>query len=208
MDIEEVIARRRSIRRFAADPVSAVDLRQMLALASQAPNIGNRQLWRFIVITDDSLLKMLATLVERRINDVATHPDFANHPEKVRVWKEAALLFADAPAVIVVVKQEYRTRLEAVLVERNMRPVEIEHLFSHPDMQSVSAVIAYFTLLAESRGYGACWMTEPLIAKKDFHASLQLAPGEEVFALVAVGKPTETPPPKARKPIDDLIEWR
>ncbi|HEY3379796.1 MAG TPA: nitroreductase family protein [Armatimonadota bacterium] len=208
MHVEDAIRHRRSIRRFLPDAIPPTALREMLALASMAPNIGNRQMWRFIILTEEPLRQMLGHMVERRITEMSAWPEFATQAQRLRAWKESALLFMQAPVVIIMVNQGYRTPIDAKLVEHGMRPGEVEALFARPDIQSLAAVTAYLTLLAEARGYGTCWLTDVLMTKKDLQASLGLAPGEDIAALLALGLPAEYPPPKARKAIDDIIEWR
>ncbi|MHB9026531.1 MAG: nitroreductase family protein [Armatimonadota bacterium] len=206
MNVEDAIRNRRSIRRFTDEPVSATDLRDLLTLATMAPSISNRQMWRFIVVTGDTR-EMLYRMVERRIDDLSSTQEMVRTPKRVETLRQKAAVLEAAPALIVVVNQGYNSELEKVLVERGLKNEEVQHLFSHPDIQSVSALAAFFILAAEERGYGTCWMTDILIAQRDFQAALGLQPDESVLALVAIGKPAETPPAKDRKPIDELIEW-
>lgn len=208
MTVEEAIRHRRTIRRYTDDPVSAVDLHAILGLATMAPNVGNRQMWRFIVITTPELLRMLGDVVRRRIDDMAMWAEFTTEQQRLQAWRDLALHFVNAPAVIVVVNQGYRTPLDAILVERGAKFWEVADDFGHPDIQSVSCVVAYLTLLAEERGYGTCWLTAPLLAQKDLQLALEMKPGEDILAMVTIGRPAETPMPKSRKAVDDLIEWR
>jgi len=208
MHVEEAIRHRRSVRRFTDELVSAVDLRDMLTLATMAPNIANRQMWRFIILTSSDLRRMLNDLVRRRIEEMQTWPELTGQQQRVQAWRDQAQPFAEAPAVIICVSQGYRTTLDTALVERGVRHWEVANMFAHPDIQSMSAVITSFILVAEERGYGTCWLTAPLVAKKDLQQALELKPGEEIVAIVGIGKPAETPLPKARKKIDEIIEWR
>ena len=208
MQVDEAIRHRRSIHRFTDEPVSAVDLREMLSLATLAPSISNRQMWRFMVITNRDLLRMLEGMVRRQMDGMATWPEFEQDPARLNAWREQALPFASAPAVVLFINQGYRTTLDAVLVERGVRSWEIAQMFGHPDVQSISAVIMQFMLVAEDRGYGTCWYTAPLLAYKDLQATLELKAGENIVALVTLGRPAESPLAHNRKPIDEITEWR
>jgi len=208
MDVEAAIRRRRTIRRFTAEPVSAVDIRGLLDLATLAPNVANRQMWRFIVLATPELRKMLGDLVRRRIGEMAEWPELTGQITRLQAWREQAQPFNDAPVLIVFVNQGYRTALDAALVERGVKHWEVAGMFGYPDVQSISAAIAFLVLAAEERGYGACWMTAPLLAKKDLQSALELKPGEEILAVIALGHPAEQPLPKQRKKIDEIIEWR
>lgn len=208
MEIEEAIEKRRSIRRYLPNSVTVTEIRAILSLAARAPSVSNRQMWRYIVVTDKNLLKMLGRLVERRINEMEQWTQFAGQPQKIQVWRDYGLHFANAPAAIFIISQGYRTALDKVLVERGMKFYETTHQFSYPDYQSIGGMIGYLSLAATSKGLGTCWMTDPLLARKDLEASLELKVGEELAAIVTVGKPEENPPPRPRKGIDEIIEWR
>lgn len=208
MQVDDLIRHRRSIRRYLPDAVPATVIRELLGLATQAPNIGNRQLWRYIVVTDPPLRLMLAHLVHRKLDEVAQWPSSAGQTQRIRAWRESASLFAEAPAAIFFVNQGYRLPFETILVGHGMKSWEIDEMFGSPGIQSISSAIAYLTLLAESRGYGACWLTDLLIGQHDLHAALDLHAGEKLVAVLALGRPAEAPPPKPRKSIDEMIEWR
>lgn len=208
MLVDEAVRHRRSIRHYLPDPVPATTIRELLSLASLAPSIANRQMWRYIVMTDMNLKRMLAKLVERRIDEMVQWPEFQHEKMRLQAWKEYTLHFSSAPCAIAFINQGYRTPLDALLIERGMRTWEVEQMFGRTDIQSVSAAVAYFTLLAEARGYATCWMTAMLIAHKDLHASLELKSGETLMAFVTMGLPADYPPPKNRKAIDEIIEWR
>lgn len=208
MSLEDIIRHRRTICHYLPDPIPSTVIREMLALATHAPNIGNRQLWRFIVLTKPELRKMLTRVVERRFEEMATWPEFDGKAQRLRAWYESIMLIDNAPVLLVFVNQGYRPSIEPMLVEHGMKGTEADELFAHPDIQSISAVIAYFTLLAEERGYNTCWLTDVLFARKDLEASLELASGEHITAILLMGKSAEYSVPKARRTIDEIIEWR
>jgi nitroreductase len=57
MPIGEAMFTQRSIRRFKPDPIPMEDLRLIVEAAVKAPNGGNRQPTRFLVVTDRALIK-------------------------------------------------------------------------------------------------------------------------------------------------------
>lgn len=61
MDVFEAIRARRSVRRYASDPVSDEVLKELLSAAILAPSAGNAQPWRFIVVRDLELRKGLVS---------------------------------------------------------------------------------------------------------------------------------------------------
>ena len=174
--IDELIRTRRSIYKFTNEKVPISVIREILSLAHQAPNIGNRQIWRFIAITDSNLLGLIARLVEKRIDSMASWPEFTMSTQKIGVIKELSLSFGKAPLVIGVVNTGYTHPMNSILMDHGMSAWEVDRLYSYPDYQSLGAVMAYITLVAQSRGYGSNWITEAFIARKDIELSLELKP--------------------------------
>jgi nitroreductase len=60
MQLNEAILYRRSIRNFTSEPIPFEDLIKILEAARWAPTAVNRQKTRFVVITDEALLKKIA----------------------------------------------------------------------------------------------------------------------------------------------------
>ena len=52
MELSEAIGTQRAIRHFSDRPVSDETVRALMEAATSAPNAGNRQQWRFLVIRD------------------------------------------------------------------------------------------------------------------------------------------------------------
>jgi nitroreductase len=59
MELIDVIRDRRSIRKYKTTPVSQDDIEYVLEAARLAPSWGNRQCWRYIVVTDEELRKKI-----------------------------------------------------------------------------------------------------------------------------------------------------
>lgn len=60
MIVNEAILNRRSIRKFTSEPINQEDLIKILEAARWAPTAVNRQKNRFVVVTDDAILKNIA----------------------------------------------------------------------------------------------------------------------------------------------------
>lgn len=61
MDAMEAILTRRSIRKYAADPVPDELVEELLKAAMSAPSAGNEQPWHFVVIRDRGTLERVQT---------------------------------------------------------------------------------------------------------------------------------------------------
>ncbi len=62
MPIGEAIFTQRSIRRFRPDPIPFADLQLILTAATKAPNGGNHQAARFLVLTDRTVIEQFGAL--------------------------------------------------------------------------------------------------------------------------------------------------
>jgi nitroreductase len=62
MPVGEALFTQRSIRRFRPDPIPVADLRLLFEAAVRAPNGGNRQIGRFLVVTDRARLAEFGAL--------------------------------------------------------------------------------------------------------------------------------------------------
>jgi len=69
MEYLELVKKRRSIRKYKPDPVSDKDIETILETARLAPSWGNRQCWRYIVVTDQSIKEKLAGEERKWISD-------------------------------------------------------------------------------------------------------------------------------------------
>src|SRR5689334_25281134 len=62
MPLGEAIFTQRSIRRFKADPIPVDDVRLLVEAAVKAPNGGNQQVARFLVVTDRATIRSFGAL--------------------------------------------------------------------------------------------------------------------------------------------------
>ena len=62
MPIGEAMFTQRSVRKFRPDPIPAADLRLIVEAAVKAPNGGNHQIERFLVVTDRDKIRAFAKL--------------------------------------------------------------------------------------------------------------------------------------------------
>ncbi len=60
MTVEDAIKNRYSVRSYSVKPVEEEKIKELLEAARLAPSAGNRQEWRFVVVTDEQARKELA----------------------------------------------------------------------------------------------------------------------------------------------------
>lgn len=111
MNIGEAMYTQRAIRRFKRDPISDADLHLILDAASKAPNGGNVQPGRFLVIRDPARIRQFGALYREawwakrkdERHDWAAGERVDGIPAEDKVHQSAGLLadeIKDAPVVI------------------------------------------------------------------------------------------------------------
>jgi nitroreductase len=205
MEFNEVVEGRRSIRHFTEEEVPEEDIRKIVTLGTFAPNAGNRQEWRCLVLTNSSKKNEMKKIVQDRLESLAARSGKDN-PGQYRN-RHGSILFAGAPVVLVFLTQPYRSSPDELLRENGYSETEIDALRMRPDIQTVSAMIQNILLAAHSMGYGTCWMVGPNIARHDIENLLEVKPPWSIAAVVALGRPARNPGRRKLKPLDDIIEF-
>jgi nitroreductase len=108
MSVGEAMFTQRAIRRFRPDPIPTDDLRLVLEAAAKAPNGGNRQVARFLVITDRTTIREFGRLYReawwaKRRDEKRPWSRIEDIPPDERNYRAAAGLaddMKDAPCVV------------------------------------------------------------------------------------------------------------
>lgn len=198
-----LIKARRSVRKFLQDPVSDDDIAALIEAASWAPSGTNQQNWRFIVVRSPEVKERLAHAVRSAIETMSAGISSARARAEFSAYSAYYTFFADAPAVIAVVKKPYESLARRIMERYNLAPAAQ----STADIQGPAAAVENMLLMAHARGLGACWMTGPLIAQAALEKELGIVPPDALMALVPAGKPAVMPGAPRRKSIDDIIVW-
>ena len=204
MEFSEVVEGRRSIRYFTDEEIPEEDIRKIVTFGTLAPNAGNRQDWRCLVLKDSATKNEIKALVQDKLESLAKRAGKEN-PERYRN-RHGSILFAGAPVVLVFLTQPYRSAIDELLMENGYSEAEIDCLRMRPDIQTVSAMIQTILLAAHMMGYGTCWMVAPNIARHEIEARLGIRPPWSMAAFVALGRSSKTPGSIKRKSLDDILE--
>jgi nitroreductase len=152
---------RRSIRSYKPDPIPEEKLEYVLEAGRLAPSWGNRQCWRFVVVTDEEKRRAIST----------------------RDWH------AGAPVMIV----------GCAYPELSGSKFGQQYY-----MLDMGIAMEHMILAAAEQGLGTCWIggqfDEPTVKQ-----TLGIPDGVRVVALTPLGYPAETPGPKGRKPMDEIV---
>jgi nitroreductase len=108
MPLGEAIFTQRSIRRFKPDPIPIDDLHLIIEAAVRAPNGGNRQVGRFLVLTDRARIRQFGALYReawwaKRRDEGHAWKSIEEIPAESKTHRSAARLadeIKDAPCVV------------------------------------------------------------------------------------------------------------
>ncbi|RCX20677.1 nitroreductase [Fontibacillus phaseoli] len=175
--VAELIMARRSVRVFKPDPVKREEIIDLLNVAVWAPNHGNRQPWRFILVMDEA---------RTAFADAVLRTYTAEEREKVGAQRHAYL--AGVPAQLIVLQQE------------DPRPKQREE-----DFGAVCCLIQNFQLAAWEQGLGVVWKTNPYIHDPRFRSDLGIQPGEKVIGVLLAGYAEAVPPARPREAAESRL---
>ncbi len=202
MDLKQSIEKRTSIRNFTDEKIPVHDLKELVRRAGLAPSVNNYQPWKFYAITNKDILSKMAVKVSEKIKQIPSNKSIAAKNVKSQVeW--FATFFESAPAVIAMAMEDYESVLEKGV---DLSHDEINKMRNFPDMQSAGAAIQNLLLSAVDLGYGACWLSAPMIAKESLEEIIKIEKTYHLIAFVAVGKAVRDLQPKTKKSIDEIFK--
>jgi nitroreductase len=185
MTIPEIIARRRSIKKFTNRAVIREQIELLLDAAILAPNHRLTRPWRFYVLGPESRYAYGLALGERKARKL---PD----AEAGRTLRETiAAEHRDLPCMI------------AVSVVQNENPETREE-----DYAAAMMAIENLALTAVALGLGTHIKTGGVMGDAASRTAVGVGDGERIVAIVNVGEPAEAQPPKKREPATTFTTWR
>lgn len=201
MEVLDAIEKRRSVRHFLPDQVPLEDLKEMVRRAGLAPSVNNYQPWEFLVVLNRALLDRMAQKVSQKIGSLPVNESRVATNIKSQVeW--FSTFFKNAPALIALAMEEYESILEKGV---RLSHEEINRNRNFPDIQSAGACIQNLLLSAVDLGYGACWLSGPMVAREELEELLQVSSPYHLIAFVAIGKPEKIPVAKKKKSLEEIL---
>ncbi|HET6847127.1 MAG TPA: nitroreductase family protein [Anaerolineales bacterium] len=197
--LHEFIRSRRSVRRFSPEAIEDDVLKRLLNTATHAPSAHNRQPWRFVVITTEEHRSKLAEAMKAEFaRDMAA--DGVAEVERVQAIERSRQRITSAPAAILLCCD--MSDMDEYPDDRRSRA---EHTMA---VQSVSNAGATLLLAAHAEGLGGVWICAPLFAPESVATALELPASWEPQALLLIGRPTHTPPPRPRRELAGVALYR
>jgi nitroreductase len=211
MDYEALkllIQERRSVRKFAEQPVTEEDIIEIIDCARYAPSDTNSQTWEFVVITNQGKIKDIEKMTWDELHRLAADAEERGLSREGRLLVKSfgpyATAFSNAPALIVCLATPYQSKFR----EKIFDPIGFvdEEVWREEGIKSSCLASMNLMLAAHSRGLATCPMTGPvLLAEKQLKEYLGLGDTRQVNMVIALGYPTEVPGKLPRKEVDQIL---
>jgi len=201
-DLLKLMKTRRSIRRYQEKYIPDELLEKLIEAARWSPSGDNGQPWRFIIVRDPETKKALGKIAAEGSGRRFTAEYFTGRMQerfeglkdpgkKDKAFKkltsgEVSSFLANAPVIIVVCAKldVWDVPYDAAMATQNM------------------------LLMAHSLGLGSCVVVAPVSDMKDdikVMKLLKIPHGYKIVAPLAIGYPDESPNPRPRLSLEEII---
>lgn len=215
MELQTIIEKRQSIRRYKEGGIPDADLQDIIKAAVAAPSGKNSQNWHFVAIKNKDLMQKLANIITEKNESICLEMDKVNKEKADRFrkfCKNFTLFWKDtAPAIIITLATDY---IPSGYKEYSLIDADQDLLLDllrhrNPGMQNIGAACENLTLKAIELGYGTCWLTSANYAGPEIEKFLK---DEIIFEkegyyfvnMFAIGVPQENQKSPAKKPIEEV----
>ncbi|MEE9465246.1 MAG: nitroreductase family protein [Candidatus Neomarinimicrobiota bacterium] len=205
--IYDLMASRRSIRKFQVEVPNKELIEQLIEAAITAPSASNKQPWRFLIVTSPTVKEQLYRAVHDAVELIAGHVD-SHFEQGFRAYGDYFTRFNEAPIVIIPLFRPLSLLSNMVDDELEIgQKNDIIRMEYESGLVSTSLAIQNLLLMAHELGLGASGMTGPLVALKKIRRILSLPTSWGVVAFIPVGFPGEEPDAPPRKQLRNVIKW-
>jgi nitroreductase len=181
MTFEELLKDRRSVRKYKDAPVSIEVIQEIIRESTLAPNAGNEQPWKFIIVNDKEMLKRISDESKKNfLARIAANPDDYAKKYQGMLQNESFNVFYNAPCLVMILGYS-----------------DLKNLYV-----DCALAASYFMMAAVNRGLGTCWVNlgteihEPNLVKE-----LGIPANSAIVAPIVLGYPEKIPPaPKRSAP--------
>lgn len=195
----EAIELRRSIRKFRSDPVPEDILYELLDAARLAPSGSNAQPWRFKIVQDENSKKQLAKAAYDQ-SFIAEAPVVIVCCADIEGYLRGVVSGLQDLGKIGAVED----RIVHIISDRTerMKALNLEQ-FGQRIAFNVAIAIEHIVLRALDFGLGTCWVR--LIDEQAIRTIFGWDETVSVVALLPLGYPDESPAPRRRRTIEEII---
>ena len=178
MDLHQLFTQRASVRRFRPEPLRPGDLEQLLWAAQRAPTDATAQLYSLLRVTDPQLRAQMGRLT--------------NNPHVVQA-AEFFLVLADLH------------RLHQLVEHTGAQWGDWPRTGVHFAITDAVLAGSALAIMAESLGYGICWIGGVINGMTEIAQLCQLPQEVLIVAGLCVGVPDESPAPRPRLERDLVV---
>src|SRR2546427_3230590 len=196
-ELFEIMHTMRAMRRLKPDPVPDELIRKILQAGACAPNGGNTQRWRFLVIKDAKIKQGVQQYYKRAFDEVVG-PRYLNSAPPPGVSREAYTRQHAAVQYLTDHFHEAPVWIVACLEEGSTPPTRWSGASIYPAVQNM-------LLAARALGLGATLTTRHLLFEKETEAALGLPTGVHSYAILPIGYPMGRFGPVGRGPLTDVV---
>lgn len=195
-DLFEIIETTRAMRRLKPDPVPDELIARILRAGACAPNGGNTQKWRFLVIKDRRIKDAVSVWYKKAFDETIGPRYRTSEPppgvSKERYLRQVAAVeyltdhYAEAPVWIV------------ACLEDGPTPNRMAGSSIYPAVQNM-------VLAARALGLGTTLTTRHMLYEKEADAALGLPAGVHSYAILPIGWPMGKFGPVGRGPLKEIV---
>ncbi len=204
--LNDLVSRRRSIRKYKPDPLPEQWIEEMLWCAHQAPSPSNSQPVVFVRIDSRHHRNNLRqALIDGHARLIDLHKA-RKGPARLRNWINAYRRYADfmfsAPVLLAVGVRHGVEGFAAKLAAAGLREDDGRQ---QCDLDiTVGLALKGLLLKAQALGVGSCVLTAPLVFIDRVEPLLGLEK-ISIRSFVTMGLADESPPPPGRRPLTDAV---
>lgn len=209
MNFSELATTRRSVRKFTEADVNIDEIIECIKIGTTAPSGCNSQCWKFYIVHSKKVINNLVEIISEKqklfLSNIQMNYDQTYLNSKIKMLT----FFQYAPVCIAVCMTKveyYDKKLEKALYESGYSYEKIMDLYGNPDILSIGAAIQNTLLALHEKGYGACWMNDPIIATEEISKYLNLSSDEKLISFIPIGISAYTPSKKVYKEITEVIK--
>lgn len=204
----ELVKTRRSIRKFEDTDIPDKDIEYFIKAAVTAPSGCNSQCWDFVAVKNKAVIQSLADAVGDAVEETLGESSVSTK-EYIDSKKKGVGFFSKAPLVIAVFMTEagyYDKTFLSYLDSKGYDHKQIMDYFGNYDVLSIGAAVQNLLLAVHSKGYGACWMNDPVIAGNKVNQILGVPENHKFISLIPIGVPAYTPRDKKMKALEEIFK--
>ena len=181
--LKSICQARKSVRHFSGKEVPEDSIQKIIEIARTSPYASGLMNWDIEVVKSNEVISQMAECIRQKADKISLlvredlRQGFLNYSKNFTFFKNAPVIFILTFRVSPVMKAMMGNNAEA----------EVMQWERDNFTKSISCVAMLVLLAAESLGYGACYMTGPLIAQNEIMALLKVRPGREIGAVIPIG---------------------